>query len=106
MKIKLDYDELEGATKVINDDKEALNVEITRLLESLERLKNCWYGDDFDQFYNKAYEYINRMRVLTGYMEVTSEFINKSTNSYRQQDISFAEDLHKEVELLDEQDYS
>ena len=106
MKIKLDFDELEGVTKVIDGDKEALNVEINGLLERLERLKKCWYGDDLEQFYNKAYEYINRMKVLTGYMEVTSKFINDSSNSYKQQDVMFAQDLQKEAELLDEQSNS
>lgn len=106
MNINVDFEELDSVTNTMTDDKTALEIEINNLLESLERIKLCWQGDDLDQFYDKAYEYISRMKVLTEYMGTTSSFIQKSNTAYQEQDRKFSEDLNKEAELLDEQRFN
>ena len=103
MNINVDFEELDKVTNTMVDDKTALEIEIDNLLESLERIKLCWHGDDLEHFYSKAFEYISRMKVLTEYMDTTSNFIKKSNISYQEQDRQFSEDLNKEAELLDEQ---
>lgn len=97
MKVRVEYDELEYITKNTKEDKSELEIEINRLLENLERIKTMWQGTDADIFYDKAFEYIKRMKVLCSFMNATGELIQYGTNNYQKQDQSFARDLNKEV---------
>ena len=105
MKLKVEFNELQETSKEFNKDRDALEVERIRLLESLERMKNFWSGDDFDKFYSKAYEYVKRMEVLTAFMYNTSEFMKTSGSVYRDQDETFSKDLDKEVALNEQRVY-
>lgn len=97
MKLRVEYDELDYISKKIKEDKSSLEKEINNLLASLERLKQDWQGDDVDQFHEKAYNYINRMKVLTDFLDTTSEFISYGNIQYQNQDESFASSLKREV---------
>lgn len=99
MNLRVEFDELKNITTVIDKDKDELNVEINKLLDSLERMKNVWSGDDFDRFFNKVYNYIHRMKVLTEFMQTSSEYINYSNDQYRNKDEAFSYELDKEAAL-------
>lgn len=97
MKLRVEYDELEYMSNKIKKDKDSLEKEINTLLSSLERLKLVWQGDDVDKFHEKAYQYINRMKVLTYFLDTTGEFIDYGSIQYQNQDSSFANNLKREV---------
>ena len=97
MKVRVEYDELEYVTKNTDEDKSELEIEIDKLLASLERIKDMWQGTDADIYYDKAFEYINRMKVLSGFMDTTSELMKFGMGQYQKQDQSFSRDLNKEV---------
>ena len=103
MEIKVDFEQLDNVNKIATNNKDALSIEINKLLDSLERLKTIWYGRDLERFYSNAHEYIRRMKVLCTFMESTTEFINTVSNNYKIQDEDFSKTLNKEVDLLDEQ---
>jgi len=97
MKVRVEYDELEYVTRSTDNDKFELELEINKLLESLERIKDMWQGTDADIYYDKAFNYINRMKVLCGFMGSTSDLIKYGEGQYQKQDQSFSRDLNKEV---------
>lgn len=97
MKLRVEYDELECIAKNLQNDKSGLEKEINNMLASLERLKTYWQGDDVDRFHEKAYNYVNRMKVLTAFMDTTGQFISYGSKQYQNQDASFANNLNKEV---------
>lgn len=101
MNIKIDFEELDEVRRITDKNKEELGYEIDRLLKSLERLKNIWQGEDFDKFYDNAYNYINRMKILCKFMETTNEFMESVENSYREQDGEFSNSLKEEEAKLD-----
>ena len=97
MKLRVEYDELEYIAKNLQNDKSGLEKEINNMLSSLERLKTYWQGDDVDRFHEKAYNYVNRMKVLTEFMDTTSNFISYGNKQYQNQDEVFANNLKREV---------
>ena len=97
MKVRVEYDELEYITKSTDNDKSELELEINKLLESLEKMKDMWQGEDADIYYDKAFNYIKRMKVLCGFMNSTSDLIKYGAGQYQKQDQSFSRDLNKEV---------
>lgn len=103
MIIKADFDELKDVENVIINNKDSLNYELEKLLQSLERLKEIWFGEDFDTFYNNAYPYISRMKVLCTFMETIGNVIKNSGDFYKEQDDSYADSLKKERAAIDEQ---
>ena len=103
MNIRLDFNQIDSYSNNINQDETELEIEIKKLLDSLERMKNYWQGDDFDNFYIKAFEYIERMSTLCDFMNISCEGIKNGTSQLQQQDETFSTELQKEVELVDEQ---
>ena len=98
MNLRVEFDELDYVSKTMERDKNELEVEVKRLKDSLERVRNVWSGPDFEKFYEKASPYINRMQVLCGFLETTSTFITEGANQYKSQDEEFSRDLDKERE--------
>lgn len=103
MRVRLDFDELDSIKEMSNKNREDLNYQIDRMLESLERLRTIWRGDASDIFYKNAHPYIERMKVLGEFMDLTSNFVGKYSNSYYEQDQAFSQSIKKEVILADEQ---
>ena len=97
MNIRLEFDQINNYSKNISQDEIELEMEIKKLLDSLERMKNYWQGDDFDNFYAKALEYIGRMTVLCDFMNNSCSAIKQGTMQMQQQDEKFSSELQKEV---------
>lgn len=102
MNINVNFDELDELRKVSENNKNYLEDEINKLLSSIERLQKIWQGEDFDRFYDNAYNYISRMKVLCEFMETTNKFIKEVGNSYQDQDEEFSNSLKEEEAKLDE----
>ena len=98
MELRVEFDELDYVTKTMERDKEELQTEVNRLKDSLERVRNVWSGPDFEQFYEKASPYVNRMQVLVDFLDASSSFITNSCDQYQFQDEYFSRDLDKERE--------
>lgn len=98
MELRVEFDELDYVTKTMDRDKEELQVEINRLKNSLERIRNVWSGPDFEKFYEKASPYVNRMQVLCDFLDTSSTFIEEGCNQYESQDEVYSRDYDKERE--------
>ena len=96
MELKVNYDDLDSITKETKRNESDLEIERRRLLESLERLKESWAGDDVDIFYEKAHDYIDRMKVLCEFMTTTSDFITEGNRQYQAQEEQFSKELEAE----------
>ena len=101
MVIKVDYDELKNVNEKAIKNCSLLDHEIDRLLKTLEELKNCWKGIDSDTFYNKAYDYFKRMKVLPAFQSSMTNFIKESSNQYKQNDKELSDKLKKEKDELE-----
>lgn len=102
MKINLNYDELNYISQKDKEKKDALDIEIDKLLDALEKLKNYWVGGDCDIFYENAFNYISRMKILPRYLETLGLFIDDSISKYRDNDSSYSRKLELEVDVIDE----
>lgn len=96
MVLKVNHENLNGVTDNMLKNSDALTVEIDNLLDYLESIKLIWRGQDSDTFYDNAYNYINRMKIIPAAIETFGKFIKEVDNQYVDSDNSFANDLQKE----------
>ena len=96
MNIKVNFEKLENVKNVSDRNKESLYYEIKKLLASLERLKNIWVGEDFDRYYDNAYNYIKRMNVLCSFMDTIDNAMKNASTFYKRQDEGCANSLKEE----------
>jgi len=102
MNIKVNFSELEEVERIQKNNQDLLYQEIERLLKSLERLKSIWNGEDFERFYENAYNYISRMKVLCSFMDTMSEVMKNASELYKEQDENCSNSLKEEEAILDE----
>lgn len=102
MKINVNYDKLNYISQNEKEKKDALYIEIDKLLNALERLKKYWVGGDCDIFYKNAFSYISRMKILPRYLETLGLFIDDSVLKYKDNDESYSKKLEQEVDVTDE----
>ncbi len=96
MILKVNHDDLNVVTDNMLKNSDALTVEIDNLLDYLESIKLIWRGQDSDTFYDNAYNYINRMKIIPAAIDTFGKFIKEVDGQYVDSDNSFAKDLQKE----------
>lgn len=106
MVVKVRHKELmEVKSNMINNSEE-LDIEINNILQYLNELKGVWQGEDADIFYEEAYNYINRMKTITNCFDVLGNFINDANHSYEVSDMSLKEELEKEANNYEYDNYN
>ena len=106
MVVKVRHKELmEVKSNMINNSEE-LDIEINNILQYLNELKGVWQGEDADIFYEEAYNYINRMKTITNCFDVLGNFINDVNHSYEVSDMSLKEELEKEANNYEYDNYN
>jgi uncharacterized protein YukE len=105
MIIKVSHNEITDIKNTLNKDRSDFDVEIDKMLDQMERLKEIWSGYDASIFFEKAYEYISNMKKITNTMGSIATFSEKANGGFIEVDESFSKKLEEEAQKYDESDY-
>lgn len=93
MILKVEPEELLEFSNVIEKDAEVYKKEIDNMMNSLEKLKSVWQGDDATAFTTNFSYFLERMKGIPETLDVLAKASKKSSEGFTERDDAFAKEL-------------
>lgn len=93
MELKADYEKIGTIGVNVYKEVEILKNKREELLKVLDEIKNCWVGEDADEFENNAGVYIRNLNIKIEELEHLASFMQIASKRYSNNDETWANKL-------------
>lgn len=104
MKLKANYEQIEGIGIYVSQETERLNEVLNEMQTLIEEIRTCWGGPDALNFINNSSTYIKNLNNEVSFLSNLSEYMKKIAFAYGSKDVEWKNKV-KKVGVIDEEQF-